>query len=209
MKENAEPSESVKTFVSLALFIHLFCVAVVLSSNFSPSPLQERLVSILSPYTKSLHLDPNFVPYHLTSGESNDRLHQWIVSTSNGDVYRYPDREWRGGFQRRRWDMMARVAAYYSETDADDVPAELARGVARHAIAEHKIDKGQRLFVRCVRHLGERPISEIVPPESESRDLQVSYEADAWINLDGEIRVMKRSPTPQSALPRRPTDQGN
>jgi len=86
------------TYVSLAIFVHLFCVFVVLSSNFSPSELQNRLVKVVSPYTKTLHLDPNFVPFHLMSSEGEQRLHQWLVTTSDGSTYRFPNSQYKGFF---------------------------------------------------------------------------------------------------------------
>src|SRR5436190_1201443 len=58
--------------ISLLICIHLFCVAVVLAANFRRSPLQGRLVSIFSGYTKLLHFDPEFTPYYYTLGRPSD-----------------------------------------------------------------------------------------------------------------------------------------
>src|SRR6185295_7157055 len=61
-----------RSIISLLICIHLFCVAVVLGSNFRRSPLQARLVSIFAPYTKLLHFDPEFTPYYYTLGRTSD-----------------------------------------------------------------------------------------------------------------------------------------
>ena len=81
------PKESTRTFVSLALFIHLFCTAVVLSGNFLPSQLQLDLATTVAVYTKTLHLDPGpFVPFQLTDGEQSlTRMHQWQIVDETGD----------------------------------------------------------------------------------------------------------------------------
>src|SRR5438477_9799429 len=67
-----------RSIVSLILCIHLFCVTVVLASNFRRSPLQARLVSIFAPYTKLLHFDPEFTPYYYTLGRNSDD-DTWLV----------------------------------------------------------------------------------------------------------------------------------
>src|SRR5262245_35899389 len=67
-----------RSIVSLVLCIHLFCVAVVLASNFRRSRLQGRLVDIFAFYTKSLHFDPEFTPYFYTLGRNSDD-DTWLV----------------------------------------------------------------------------------------------------------------------------------
>ena len=199
--DDAQPSELLRTGVSLVIVIHLFCVLVVLSSNFSPSSLQERLVSILALYTKTLHLDPNFVPYHLTEGEGESRLHQWLVRAPDGKTYRFPDREWRGGFPHERMDMLARVAAFYAEAEMDEVPAEFARGIAGFVISQSQADghHGGQALVRCVQYVGDG-----TPAERDALDdtgVNVVYEATVWHDSDGRLSVLKRSPEAEVAPP--------
>lgn len=194
------PSAALRTFISLVIVIHLFCVGVVLSSNFAPSQLQESLVAILGPYTKTLHLDPNFVPYHLTSGEPTDRFHQWIVQ-GDGFALRFPDRQWRGGFPRNRLTMMAQVAAYYAENEMDEVPAELARGFARYAIhGRQRPGSDERLVVRCLRYIGDDDPAG-VQDSLVSPGIHVVYEADVWVDQNGTLSVLKRSPAAEVAPP--------
>jgi len=195
------PNENVRTLISLVIVIHLFCVTVMLSSNFAPSGLQERLVAVLAPYAKTLHLDPNFVPYHLTTGEAQDRFHQWIVESADGVVKRFPDRQWRGGFPRKRLETMAQIAAFYADNDMDEVSAELARGLAHHVMETDEQLSGEpgRLVVRCLQYIGDDDPSAI--ETSDVTGINVVYEADVWLDRQGRLNVLKRSPAAQAAPP--------
>lgn len=188
------------TYISLAIFVHLFCVFVVLSSNFSPSELQNRLVKVVSPYTKTLHLDPNFVPFHLMSSEGEQRLHQWLVTTSDGSTYRFPNSQYRGFFPSDRQDMLGRVGASYAAADVDEVPAEIAKSLAAHVIKlRPTASDGMPLHVRCVQHVGELdPLTFVM--EDIGDGINLVYEADVWSSRD-RLNVLKRSPASQSAPP--------
>src|SRR5437016_14221341 len=64
-----------RSFVSLALVIHLCCIAVVLGSNcpsWRRAPLQADLVRVFARYTQLLDFDPQFTPYYHTLGRSVD-----------------------------------------------------------------------------------------------------------------------------------------
>src|SRR5213592_3202337 len=66
---------TLRSLVSLALVIHLCCVAVVLGSNcpsWRRSPLQADLVRVFARYTQLLHFDPQFTPYYYTLGRPVD-----------------------------------------------------------------------------------------------------------------------------------------
>jgi hypothetical protein len=65
-------SPSIRSLISLLLLLHLFVVAIALSSNFAPSQLQARLLSFFSPYAQRLNLDLNFTPYQLTHASLDD-----------------------------------------------------------------------------------------------------------------------------------------
>ena len=69
-----------RSVISLALCIHLFCMATVLASNFRRSPLQARLVSIFAPYTNVAWLWYR----HATRGSSGAQGVSSYVSTSSG-----------------------------------------------------------------------------------------------------------------------------
>ena len=200
-------SDNVRTFASLLLFVHLFCVAVVLSSNFIPSALQQRLVEVVAPYTKTLHLDPNFVPFQLTSGQDGlSRFHQWQVVDQNGKVtHRFPDEQLRFGFQRLRHDMFARVGGYYAMDESldDEVAATMARDIARFVFSQ---DDGEKQFsVRCVRYIEDADPSTANVDSFSTAEL---YVADAWQNERG-INVLKRNEARRTASPQPAVDDAN
>ena len=183
------PGESVRTLVSLLIVIHLFCVFVVLSSNFMPSGLQQDLVAIVSPYTKTLHLDPNFVPFHLVAEDGDGRLHQWQIIVDNEILHRFPDSQLRGGFNRRRQDVFARVGGYYAMNELDDVPAEMAKSLAEHVIAISSTEV-ERLHIRCVRYIGD---ADPVTSSKDSEGVNALYDADVWRTESGKLNLLKRT----------------
>jgi len=75
--QGEKSGDAFRSVVSLILVVHLFCVAVALTSNLAPSPLQERLVTVLAPYLQLVNLDLNYTPYYLTHETSLDTDH-WI-----------------------------------------------------------------------------------------------------------------------------------
>src|SRR5437773_12178420 len=84
---NDDSQAMLRSVVSLLLSIHLFCVAVVLASNFRRSPLQSRLVSIFACYTQLLDFDPEYTPYYYTLGRPLDD-DTWLAV----DLYASADR---------------------------------------------------------------------------------------------------------------------
>ncbi len=71
------PSPEVRGIVGLFLFIHLFSVAVALSSYADTSALENRLQQVLGPYSSTLNFDlrPNVYPsgrFYLTHAEVSD-----------------------------------------------------------------------------------------------------------------------------------------
>ena len=197
--EPMQPNENQRTIVSLLLFMHLFCVITVLSSNYLPSPLQQRLVAIVAPYTKSLHLDPNFVPFQITSGEDGlGRLHQWQVIKDGRIIARFPDRQWKLAFQHQRQDMFARVGGYYAADESldDEVSATMARDLARHVL--NQSSDNSRLRVRCVRYLEDANPSDAT---IDGADPFVIYEADVWQSDSGTMNVLKQTEQRRAAIP--------
>ena len=206
-KENAALWRSV---VSLLLAIHLFCVAVVLASNFRRSPLLARLVSIFAAYTKALHFDPDFAPYYYTLGRLSDD-DAWIVI----DLYASADlpvgqqevaqriRLPAGGSnwleERRRGIQLAKELALRGEAEGDDdqeVASEIARAAGHWAMQQ---TGNKRSVVRAMRRLSQPYVLATLnpgfPPDrptDAAYDTTV-YEADAWIDEDGQVQVQKRA----------------
>src|SRR2546423_1220185 len=131
-----------RSVVSLALCIHLVCVAIVLASNFRRSPLQARLVSIFAPYTKLMHFDPEFTPYYYTFGRPLDddtwlvidlyaSADQPVTQQQIASTVRLPEGGSRWLGNRRRAFQLARLLAASAdrESENDDVTSEIARSV--------------------------------------------------------------------------------
>jgi hypothetical protein len=201
--DSASEGSTLRSIVSLVLFIHLFCVAVVLGSNFRRSALQRRLVALFAPYTQLLHFDPDFVPYHYTSGLVDD--HDVVLN-----VTLYPDATTRpeeqtqlaaltlpvGGTNwladRHRWLTLAGLLAVQAELQNDDAASEIARAVSARLIREHNADRPEPeqahwAVVQCVRF--------ITPPLDRPTDdiaQSIVYEADVRLLEDGQWSVTRR-----------------
>lgn len=179
-----------RTIVSLLLFMHLFCVAVVLGSQVFRSVLLRDLTGVVAPYTKTLHLDPDSVPFQLTAGQDgSSRLHQWQVIDGDQITHRFPDRQWRGGFNRERQEMFARVGAIHAVEEGlnAEVPAIMSQAIAEHVFSQGPVSN--RLLIRCVRYVGD---SSPQSDELESPDIGVLYEAVAWLGDSGTVNVLKQ-----------------
>ena len=70
---NDDSSNTLRSVLSLFIFVHFFCVLVVLSSTFRRSALQAKLVTIFGPYAELLDFDPGpYTPYFYTLGRDED-----------------------------------------------------------------------------------------------------------------------------------------
>jgi hypothetical protein len=198
-----------RSLISLALCIHLFCVAVVLASNFRRSPLQTRLVSLFGLYTKSLDFDPNQTPYYYTLGRPVDddtwlvidlyaSADQPVATQTLAKSLQLPEAGSNWLTERRRGFALARLlaAAADPENENDDLTGEIARSVGGWAMRQ---TKNQRAVVRCVRRMSQpfdlAALNPGFPPERPSDpayDTTV-YEADVWLDEDKQVQVQKRA----------------
>jgi hypothetical protein len=218
----AAPDDSgalLRSVVSLALCIHLFCVATVLASNFRRSPLQARLVSIFAPYTKLLHFDPEFTPYYYTLGRPLDddtwlivdlypSADQPVTQQVIASTMRLPEGGSRWLGNRRRAFQLARLLAASAdrESENDDVTSEVARSVGGWAMRQ---TDNKRAVVRCMRRYSQpfdlATLNPGFPPDRPTDPAYDStvYAADAWIDEDGQVQVQKRVSRAEAA-PRQP-----
>lgn len=219
--EEGEQS-AIRSVISLLLFIHLFCVAVVLSSNFRRSRLQNDLVRVFSVYTGLLNFDPDFTPYYYTLGRNLDDdtwlavdlyadANQNVASQPLLDTVRLPQggTNWFG--ERRRYFRLAQFLAANAdpESENDDITGEIARSVGGRILRE---SKAGRAVVRCVRRFSQpfnlAALNPGFPPDrpKDSAYEQVIYEADVWIDEDNQVQVLKRASRAEVA-PRQPIKQ--
>jgi hypothetical protein len=200
---------TLRSIISLALCIHLFCVAVVLASNFRRSPLQARLVSMFAAYTQLLHFDPEFTPYFYTLGRSIDddtwlavdlypSADQPVSEQQIAETMRVPGGGSNWFDHRRRGFQLAKLLAASAEqgVENDDLTGEIARSVGGWAIGQ---SKNQRAVVRCMRRMSQPfDLANLNPGFPPSRPTDPAYdapiyEADVWKDEDGQIQVQKRA----------------
>jgi len=199
-----------RSIVSLLLFIHLFCVAVVLASNFRRSALQNELVTrIFAPYTQFFDFDPNLTPYYYTLGRESDDdatitvdlyadADKPVAAQSQISSIKLPDggSNWLG--DRKRYFRLAHLMAFRAdqETENEDTTSEIARSVAARLMRE---GQARRAVVRCTRRSSQpldlttlRPGYPPDRPTDPAYDATV-YEADVWIDEDNQVQALKRS----------------
>ena len=206
-------SELVKGLLSLAIIIHLCCVLTALASNFRRSSLLEKLVSLYSPYTQLLNLDPDRTPYHLTHGDPLDDDAVLVADlypdanlpVSEQQVQKtvtLPDRGTRWLESRRRYLALARAVQVNSPTDRepDDFESALATSIARD-VGRRLMDENdsRRAVVRCLRRMSQpRILADLNPgfppnnPQAPEYDVTV-LTADVWIDDDGQTQVARRA----------------
>jgi hypothetical protein len=205
---NGSP-DVLRSVLSLLIFIHLFCVAVVLSSNLRRSALQSRLVSIFAGYTQLLDFDPDFTPYYYTFGRDVDGDARLVV-----DLYADADlpardqpllktvtlpeggNNWLG--DRRRYFALGRIVALNSqpENENDELTGEVAKAVGARVMRENG---AKRSIVRCIQRLTQPLDLALLNPgfprdnPADARYDVMTYEADVWIDEDNEVQTLKRA----------------
>jgi hypothetical protein len=198
-----------RSVLSVLIFVHLFCVAVVLSSNLGRSELQNRLVGIFAIYTQLLNFDPDFTPYYYTFGRDVDNDARLVVDLyADADLpvtaqplvksVTLPDggTNWLG--DRRRYFALGRNVAFNAqpEQENDDRTGEIARAVGARVMRENG---AKRAVVRCIQRLSQPldladlnpgfPRDNPLAPEYEL----MPYEADVWIDEDNQVQLIKRA----------------
>lgn len=181
------PNESVRGIVSFLLFLHLFALAVAISSHWSASPLELALRNVpgLRPYTQLLALDQPYVElYHLTYGMPIDTDHALIAELRMPDrstltVSVPPDGVWPAE-RYARYARLATGVAEYAENEA--AASLLPQAVAAHLLARHGATGG---VIRCRRHY-------LQSPESVQSPRPVDHDPynDAWYSVEYEAQIL-------------------
>ncbi|HTN75839.1 MAG TPA: hypothetical protein VL096_11355 [Pirellulaceae bacterium] len=207
----AAPSATTQQVVSLLLVIHLFCVFVALSTYSAlsgymrPSALQERLLQLLAPYTRTIDLAPGLAPYHLShynastgASEIDDDFYLEIeVTHDDGSVERRSLNEFGSAFpdaQQRFRAFAADMVFYQSREGAGAIEfGEFARAAAGFALRKMDAEVG---VLRLKRHMSQpRLLGDLeegfpADPHAE-RYILTLYEADILL-ADGETQLIRR-----------------
>lgn len=195
----ALPGPTLRGFVSLAVLLHLVCVAFVYSANVNPSRLQQRLAGVLAPYTQLLHLDPGGARLQFTDGQEASDDHVVVVTPkreaagdATDEVVRFPEAAAGLSPRRRRLLTIANDMAAY--VDNDSLIAMYARSIGSSVMRTRGWD---HVIVR-VEHRGAPPLDESTPQQERSVDYVV-YEAEVWTDEEGNVLVQKRTTGLQAA----------
>lgn len=201
------PSPWGRSLLSLLLIVHLFCVAVALSSNYSPSPLQTRLLERFQFYLRTLNFDLNFTPYYLTHAMESDVDHRievlpqgenpaagesWVVLPGSG---------WHGGQGYKRLQRLGQVMAFYSQDDA--TAALFAQAVGRNFLQQRGVTPQQ---IRCRRHMLQSRLaveggSAVERDPNSATYFRTPYIANCVV-ADGEVQIVRLDEAGEVAQPR-------
>jgi len=207
--ETPSDGATLRSVLSLLICIHLFCVAVVLAANFRRSPLQGKLVSIFSGYTKLMHFDPEFTPYYYTLGRPTDddtwlvidlypSAEQPVAQQQAAKTVRLPEGGSNWFDNRKRAFQLAKLLANAAEpgNENDDFSGEIARSVGGWAM---RTTDNHRAVVRCVRRMSQPlDLATLNPGMPAERPTDPAYEntiyeADVWTDEDGQVQLLKRA----------------
>lgn len=198
----APPPAAWHSFVSLLIFGHLFFVFVALGSNYVRSPLTDTVLDRFAFYTRLLNLDLNYTPFHLTHGTDMDVDHRIEVLPRDGDAWlTLPGEGFRGADSYKRYQRYASTWAYQAAADLE--PALFARAVGTHYSQQREIAPRQ---IRVRKHF-QQSREELASGTASQRDpdapsrFAVSYAANAIVNPNGSVDVVKVEETGQVAVP--------
>ena len=202
-------SSPAQTLISIWLVIHLFCIAVALTSNVAPSVLQVRLWDVLAIYTRTLNFDLNFTPYELTHAGPDDVDHRIEVLPANADPA--VSANWivvgMDGFRAadgyKRFQRLAKVTAFLVDSDRDEAAAEVALHVAKYQLHHAGVVPAK---IRIRKHwLQSRDVFRNGTPAQRDPDaesyFEVVYQANAIVFDDNTISIVKDEEASQVAAP--------
>ena len=213
MKKTAKPAttasqNTLRSFLSLAIFVHLFIVALVLVGNVRRSRLERRFWEVFAPYTESLGFVVPWSVHYYTHGETPDDDHfievEVVGQKTNVQLFPSPGSNWSA--ERRRGFRLTKQLGTLAEAQDDNLAAEFARNFALPLMGQPGVEK---VVVRCKRRLTQplhlEDLLPIYPRENATHAAydRVVYEADIYRDEDGSVQVAKRSSTLEVA-PRQP-----
>lgn len=218
--ETVEPGAAGHPWLSLALFIHLFCVLVALSGSMYRSGLQERLLGLFAPYTQFLGFDPTPATFYLTHGTPSDFGHSVEVlpagkdARDNANWIELEDRGASGGERYGRTQRLASLMGLFAERsetatrekrsdeEANEALNLLARGLATHLLRQQDVRPQQ---IRCRRHASQDV--EALEGTAEQRDpfsesyFQEVYRASTIVMDQGQVEILRTNQEARDVAP--------
>lgn len=191
-----------RPWLSVAIIAHFFFVLVCLGSNFARSELAGTLLDRFAPYTRLFNFDLDFTPYHLTHGSEADVNHRLEVLPQGSDEWIVlPSEGFRGADGFQRYQRLAAIWNFHATNEGQ--PAVFAQAIGSHFSIQRHTPPRQ---IRCRRHYlqpreevsGDTPAQR--DPDDPSR-FAVVYAANAIVNPNGWVDVIKIEETGQVALP--------
>jgi hypothetical protein len=223
------PSPVVQQVVSLLLVLHLFCVVLALSTFTNRSGLQERLLDVFAPYTRTLYLAPSSPVYQLSRydaltgsfGQDDDHYVEIEFTNAAGEreIHTLDEGAIGESESKRRYREFAALMFLSSSEDRGNEYqlGELAKAAARYLMQKYDVDVAT---LRLKRHLSQprslSNLSEGFPPDPNSAQYKLTtFEADMiWDRDQDEMLLVKRedkahvSPVIDPAQTSPPREQG-
>jgi hypothetical protein len=195
MSHREAESSPLRSLASLLIFIHLFCLAVAITANQAPSPLQERLLEIFRPYTQLLNFDVSFIRFDLTQETADDADHriEYLpegADPANAEAWVQLTAGVKGSDRRLRYQRLAGLTNFFGSRGDDATCAIFASAIGTHLAQQRQQPIDQ---VRLRLHLLQSP-EQIVSANLEERDpnssrfFQELYRARV---IDGGLAVQK------------------
>jgi len=206
--------ETPRSIISIFLFIHLFILFTCLTTSFTSSSFQQRLLGIFQPYTQVLNFHLGGTKLFLTRASVRDVDHQIEVLRQGRDrttaaTWEPISRGWQGSERLQRYQRLADAMALVQE---DEEPTALiAEAIARNYL---ETDGKAIEQIRCRQHTLQswEAIDSLVPEErdpSSATYFATAYRADVLTTADNQIRILKRTKASLEAAPNRSTDSQN
>jgi len=214
--------ESVRSVVSLLIFIHLFIVFVALAGYLAPSDLLLRMRRLFAPYTNTLFLDLSTRDdlHELTEGNiagarlAPARLQQTYADTldvdmeltvvvydENGDeveTFTLPEPDSWGQNRRRQLALTATIGELWA---IESLRTQLPVAIGQAVMDRHGAD---RAYVRCRRHtLQNMDVVDSADPSLadpyDERWYQTLFEGDLT-RFQGQVGFLPRTAIGQAAI---------
>ncbi len=197
-------SPELRTWVSLALFAHLFALIVAVTTYTRPSGLQDRLHDLFEPYLRNLHLATlpksyPFARFHLGHGMSSDVDFVIEVDVPQADgttqTISLPDAPLEPQVRLRRYQALANAVGTLATGQAGDdnaglLPKSLAAAILREHGASHGVIRVRALGIPDENYQGG---FEAIARAARENVTDV-YEANVIVS-DTSVELLRKSTT--------------